>query len=449
MARRLAQLLVVVAGCAGLLAAAEHYQRCCAWPVAASWYSLSEHDGEWQFRCQNFAPVAFAAEAAPGVTRLLFAGGSTVFGYPERPKGTEPIRRAAHGFPGIVQASLDAASPGAFDVINLGMNGSSSEDTLRVLRRVRHLRFAALVLYDGHNEFMSVPASFSPAGWGFALYRRLMVFAPRRTVSPGPVGPSAYGGPAHARAVAEQFRVNLSATLDLARDAGWPVILFTQASNLAELDPSWSTEGDLGATDVERAWSEAPDSADLAWRVGRRRLVEGGDAGSALRAARDADPLPIRASSAINAQIRAMGSRATVVDAEPHLRSFYDGVHPTPDDAGVLAGLALDALAGLGVVPSGVAPVGPTRTAQTAHDAARLTAGFWLRMACVRQHDPAWRMARAREWAAKLLELSPEEGEGRAMAALAADPSALVHVSPEVRAGLSPIHPCVAARLVD
>ena len=98
-----------------------------SWPVDEAWYRVTEVDGVVTVGCQNFAPVQFTAEAAPGVTRVLVVGGSSTFGFPARPTGTEPILRARHGFVGAMQAALDETIPGRVERVNLGVNGGASD----------------------------------------------------------------------------------------------------------------------------------------------------------------------------------------------------------------------------------------------------------------------------------------------------------------------------------
>lgn len=410
--------LIVALGCL------EVWARTWAWPVSESWYRVDEPQADATgtaasvtFRCQEYAPVSFTAVPAPGVTRIVLLGGSTAFGYPERPAGTTPIPRALHGVAGSLQAGLDEAWPAQFEVLNLGVNGGSSDDTLRLLRRSLAWGPKAFVVYDGHNEFMAAPAQFSAPLWRFALYRQVMVLGARAEVAPGWVGPSAIGDAGHAEAVVALFRSNLAALATLAD--GRPVVIATQASNLAGLDPSWSTSGEdlanldtLPDDEIARRWAASPDVADLAWQAGLRALAAGTDATPALRAAVDHDGMPFRATSAINAAIRDAAAEHgfALVDAEaavftpgtnPDPDAFYDNVHPQPEAARRIAAALLGGLARVGTLP-GLPPTALSPPAPPSDEAVRRTAGYWLRWACVRAHDPGWRLQKARFWAQQL-----------------------------------------------
>ena len=159
------------------LAALEYHATHLAWPVDPSWYWLDETETEVTFGCQQFRPIQFSVQPAEGVTRLLLVGGSTSFGYPTRPRGTEPMGRPMHGIAGSLQASLDDVAPGKFEIINLGVNGGASDDTRRLLDRALSWHPSAVIVYDGHNEFLAAPMRFPASLWRFNLVRQLLQVA--------------------------------------------------------------------------------------------------------------------------------------------------------------------------------------------------------------------------------------------------------------------------------
>lgn len=451
------QLALQIALGVGLLGLAvcgiEAWEARYAWPADPSWYAVDESDGAVTVRSQQFAPVRFAAAPAAGVTRILVAGGSTTFGFPERPVGEEPTAQIG-GFVAAMQAALDAAMPGKVELVNIGINGGNSDDTLRVLRRARAWGAAGLVLYDGHNEFMNVPAHFSAKLWGFATYRHVMAAAPRASAAPGWVGVAAYGDDAHAAVVLSHFRENLEAIAAL----GWPTVASSQAGNLYGLDPSWSTTGDeaelrglstLSDEALAARWRAGPPNADVAFAYGRREL--GTDSEAALRLAADLDGLPFRASSAVNTTILEVGAAHgwTLVDGEAATgdRQFYDNVHPLPGAAARLAMAMLNGMQRAGMIPAEIpepVPIPPPDPPE----AARRTAAYWLRWACVRHHDPMLRIRATRVWAGRALELRPDNVDALSILALAESmatgvPAALPD-DPELRRRLQGIHPCVA-----
>ena len=425
----LSSALVTLAMLAVALAGLEVYAERWHWPVADSWYRIREDAGVVTFGCQDYAPVAF--RVVPERTRILMLGGSTTFGFPLRPKGEAPVAHN-YGVAGAMEVALERGWPGRFEVVDLGVNGGASEDSLRLMRRATAWHPSAVVVYDGHNEFVSLPAHFSANLYQFALYRRFVSVVPPVTTAPGPVGPPSYGTEAHAAAVHARFAANLAEIVAIAQV---PVVVSTQASNLAGLDPSWSTPA---------------GDADAAWRQGRLD----GDA-TKLRSARDLDGLPLRATSAINEVIRSLPG-VVLVDAEAALpalagdESFWDWVHPRPEAAARIADALLDGLHRAGVLASSASPAEhPALTSEEQAEAERRTAVAWLQWACVRRHDPAWRLGHSRDAARRLLALRPDDADGIAILAVAdaVERGVRVTVPAPQHERLARVHACVAAAM--
>ena len=435
-----------------------------AWFVDPSWYRLEEGE-RVSLGCQRFRPITFSRQPAPGVTRILALGGSTVFGFPSRPVGDQPLTENVHGVIGVVQKALDSEWPRQFEVVNLGINGGGIVDTERLLRRAEAWGASALIVYDGNNEFLPVPSQFSAGLWGYALYRQLSVALPRPTTSPGYVGPAAHGSPAHKKAILSLFEDKLNAVIDLGLSAALPVVVSTQAVNRIDVDPNWSTSGDeqhlavsrtLSETQLTRAMEASPTSADLLWERGRREVDSEMDW---LQAAVDHDGLQLRAGSEINEIIRHVGRRegvtlidaaAVVADTEHVGGLFYDWVHPTPKGAEIIGRLLLEGLAQAEVIPFTPQHVEQTRPPQDDLDEGVLrSARSWLQWACVRQHDPEVRLTAARSL---LDSLGSETSE-----AVASERDAILNVisswgtradiSDEYRERLSQLHPCMGLQL--
>jgi len=453
-------VLFVVFGVVGLFGIEIFVDRY-AWLVDPSWYRLTQEE-PLQFGCHQFRPVEFEQEPAQGVTRILMMGGSTTFGFPTRPVGEAPISRPAHGYVGLVDTALENSNPGGFEVINLGINGGSTVDTLRLLRRGEGWGADVLVVYDGNNEFLQVPESFSPRLWRFALVRQLGILIPRPMASPGWVGAPAVGSDKHLDAVLSVFRHNLESIVDLAHGQEMKVLLATQAVNLTEVDPNWSTGGSsdtlteldtLSDAEVESLWEQQPDVADLAWEVGQRRLASGADALEALQAAVDLDGLQLRASSDVNRVIREVAAQkgATLVDAATAIRSvpqkglFFDWVHPTAKGARILAASVLDGLEQAGVVSNTPVPASSNVPEEDVVAGTLRAARSWLQWACVRGHDPTWRLQKAEERARQVLALSPQEAEAHAVVDLATGwHGSPVELEPSIIKRFLPLHPCIA-----
>ena len=446
-----------------------------AWPVDPAWYRITYEGEQVLFGCQDFRPVAFSA--SPARARIIVLGGSSAFGFPDRPVGDAPLTSASHGVAGALQTALDRGWPGAFEVVNLGVNGGTSEDTLRLARRALGWGPTALVVIDGSNEFMDVPAATIAPLWRFALFRRFTVLQGRADAAPGWVGTPAWGAPSVREAVHERFRRNLDTLALIAGDVGVKVVLTTQAVNLSDFDPSWSVAGDPAVlaglddrsdVDLEALWAANPESAEIAWVVGRRRIRDGGDAVAALHAAVDGDAMPFRSTAGIQRVVREVAAShgATVVEGQAAVAAggvhapadFYDWVHPTPIAAERLGEALIRGLQETRVVPTtrtGAPEDGPAAAAPGSEEQAATAlrvAVTWLRWACVRQHDPAFRAQKAQEWASRAAAIhGAHQGWALALGAAAraverGEPAAAAALGRH-RDRLLAIHRCLAPRL--
>ena len=109
-----------------------------AWLIDHQWYSLEETADTVTFRCQSFRPVSFSKKKEKGTIRILFMGGSPIFGFPHRPVGTEPILSAdEHGIVGSLQQLLNQNTDQKYELINLGVNGGRSSDTRTLFRKAQ------------------------------------------------------------------------------------------------------------------------------------------------------------------------------------------------------------------------------------------------------------------------------------------------------------------------
>ncbi len=461
----------VKAGFATLIAvlatlyALEIYASTYYWGISPSWYQVIERGERVTFRCQDYAPVQFDRLPAPGVTRILVLGGSSPFGYPERPTGEEALPQR-YGFVGALQA----AAGDAVEIVNLSVNGGSSEDALRMLRRAAGWGASGAVLYTGHSELSEAPESFDPLLWPSALYRSYKALGGRRAPRAERWVRAPWVASASQReALVAQLRRNLLALAEEAEDQGLPVVAVLPALNLAGLDPSWSTAGEdfdmralWGYSDqtLEGIFQDRRDVAELDWVLGQRRMQVGLDATRPLWAAVDADGLPLRATTQVREAIEQVARRSGwfLVDAMealpeiPGSESFYDNAHPRPEAAGAIAeaiaaGLTQPAL--LQGVPA-ISP--PALSPDEAADAAIRTAKYWIRWACIRSYDPGLRLERAGYWVDSALSLRPRDREAHGLRAviarLSGDPSPPdLPRDEDLRRGLERIHPAVAQLL--
>ncbi len=461
-------VVFVVLGLAAL-GGLEWYVDRIAWMIDPSWYRIEQTTDEVEFGCQKFRPTSFSSLPEEGVTRILMLGGSTTFGFPNRPTGDEPLSSPIHGFVGVVQASVDAQYPGQFEFVNLGINGGGTVDTLRVLRKAQAWGASAMVVYDGNNEFLAAPARFSARMWASALYRQLTLLLPRPMASPGWVGPPAYGTPSHRQAILDLFEDQLSSIVQVGQERGLKVLVSTQAVNTRLVDPNWSITGDASTLiDLDQASEEElveglnahPDSADLAWALAVRRSRSGVNAESLYQAATDNDGLQLRASSEINAAIRSVAQEegAWLVDAALAIRReeqqstnpyFYDWVHPRPNGARIIARGVLDGLQGTGIIPdTPIDLIDPDVPTEDRIEGEVRAARSWLQWACVRQHDPTHRLSMARASAARVLSLQPEHPEALAIHTLIEGwNTPPVSLTPAMASRLGSMHDCLARRM--
>ncbi len=463
-------LVFIVLG-AGAVLGLELYVDRFSWLVDPSWYRLEEQGDEVQLGCQRFRPVSLTRQPAPGTTRILMLGGSTTFGFPERPRGDTPIDRPPHGFVGMVQSSLDLRYPGRFELVNLGINGGGSTDTLRVLRAAGDLGASAMVVYDGNNEFLPAPERFSASMWSWALYRQLTVMLPRPSSSPGWVGSPAHQTDGHRAAIVELFRSKLIAIVKEGKDAGMKVLLATQAVNRQGVDPNWSTSGTpdevaglrkMRRDELHQLLAGAPDSADLAWELGHRLRRRDDYRGVLLQKAVDNDGLQLRAGSDINRVIKevARGQGATLVDAAGAMRAaesvssgplFYDWVHPRAEGAGIVAAAVLDGLVEAQVVDeAGLGVTYPEVELSDRLDGELRAARSWVQWACVRGHDPAHRLNMASRSIETVLKSRPWDPEAQALRKLVNGwEQGGVVLDPELSKRLGSLHHCISSRLAE
>lgn len=284
----------------------------------------------------------FQAEKGPDTYRVFVLGGSTTAGFPYR---------FYHGFPGRLQAELEAARFGQrIEVVNLGLSAVNSYTVLDLTRAALNHEPDALIIYAGHNEYYGAFGTGSnEAGIGGAPWLKHLVIRLRRTVlytlleslfrDPPTLGSSERtlmaqvvrdadiraGGEVFQAGI-RQFESNMGRVLSVAQSAKVPVFIGTLTSNLAGQPP---------LTD--------DPAARTAFDAGLAFLAEGNSdsARVALEQARELDGLRFRAPAAINEWIRgqAPGLGATVVDIEEAFRRdspggieggdlFTDHLHP-------------------------------------------------------------------------------------------------------------------------
>jgi lysophospholipase L1-like esterase len=308
----------------------------------------------------RMAPHPFVEPRAPSAFRVVFAGESTVQGYPH------PRRLSAGAY---LQAMLQDARPERrVEVFNAGITAISSFAVARTVEDAAALRPDLVVVYAGHNELYGVygAASLRQGGgsvWAKGIFYQLMQARLARLLG---AGLARFGGDPPARAsllqlmaqagtltpddprrqrASRTLRDNLTQIARFCRREGIPLVLCTLVSNErgfapASLPPplqepqlgAWTRlveeaavllQGTPGPEAARRALGlldEAAglhaDEARLQFYRGRCLQWLGQGARAVLTQARDLDPRPWRAPSSHNPLIRQVAQAEGAILAE-------------------------------------------------------------------------------------------------------------------------------------
>jgi lysophospholipase L1-like esterase len=244
----------------------------------------------------------FVMPKPAGTVRIFLIGESAAKGYPQ------PRNLAMSAF---LRAMLEDAWPGrTVEVINMGTTAVASFPLVAMAREVVQHQPDLVILYVGNNEFFGAygTASINAVGtmptWalpvmravrGLAVVQALDALVHRgadedRTLMEQMVGQSVIAADSPLRAAAARnLQAHVGAMIDVAQDAGVPVLVCTTASNEAGLAPLG--EGEAAAARFAQA----------------QRLAASGDRASAREAfldARDLDTMPWRPIRATEDAIR-------------------------------------------------------------------------------------------------------------------------------------------------
>jgi len=347
-------------------------------------------------------PVRVSKEKPAEVLRVVLLGDSALTGEPD----------PAFGVGRILEPMLQAKFPGRrVETLSLGLSGGNSHVLREIARDLDRLAPDAVVLMTGNNEISGPYGPASPTGRLHTSSRiaRLLILANRtrlrqviaaalversperedarawRDAEPLTLRDRLERGDPRLGTAERSFRKNYRALIAAARDAAPVVLACTVPVNLRDCAPFATAylpdETDaqrvrelvrsaLGAEKAgeaeraRRAYSEAleldPGHAEALFRSARlaERLGDGAAADPLYRAARDADALPLRATSALNEIIRdeARRGRLEPLDAEalfaewsetgvPGNDLFLDHVHFTFEARCKLAAAMTDRIA--------------------------------------------------------------------------------------------------------
>lgn len=355
-----------------------------------------------------FLDQRFPAKKA-GAKRIFVTGGSAAMGFP-----LESILGPA----GMLRIGLGGPGGGGYEIINAGAFGCSSFRVAEVVEEILGYDPDAVVVMSGHNEFLEWRFKNPGPGVKGRLSRLRLYRVLAGLVSAVRGGQREVRWEAHAvsdgerRLVLADFRNNLQRIARLCSEAGVPLVLVTCPSNIQDyrpygpspvpakekIDRAWTgAAADTGGFDTALSlldpWEEEfPDDAWVLFERasiyrGRARHLRsvrplppvngqskglGGDdivalldqANRLFARARDADPVPVRAVSGINAIVRevAKESGAYLADAQKRIASlrdgfdysdafyFFDHCHALPEGQELISIEMMRALAAAGVV---------------------------------------------------------------------------------------------------
>lgn len=400
-------------------------------------FVLSEDGQRYEIarsRYKFFAPDSFSAQKGDREFRIFALGGSTVQG---RPFSIET------SFTTWLELALGAADESrTWEVVNCGGISYASYRLVPILEECLRHQPDLILLCTGHNEFLEdrtyEPVKRLPA----ALQRPLEFLAQRRlTVLARELLPrdSAAGTPRNERpvladdadamlnyrhglelyhhddawraGVAAHFEYNLRRMIALCREAGVPLILIHEPSNLSDQPPFKSENGPglseegrrrfgalladaqpLYRTDVQGAIARLNEAlaiddrhAATWYELGKcyETLGDFAAARAALIRARDEDVCPLRLPSNMEQALRDIAAEAGVplIDSHVLLESrtpsgilgslwLVDHIHPSFEGHQLIAEALVDQMAAGGLVQPRTGWLESARSAWSAHFAA-------------------------------------------------------------------------------
>ena len=362
----------------------------------------------------RMTPRPYIEPAPAGALRVLFAGGSTVQGYPH------PKRLSAPSYLQEMLGDLFPARP--IEVFNAGITAASSFAVARAVEDgVAALGADLVVVYTGHNELYGVYGAASLAQGGQAVWTKRLHYAlvqwrlrPLVGALIGPLGKEWADGPlievmskAGAISASDPRRAQAAANLEtnlrdvaaFCRARRVPLVLCTVTSNErgfapARLEPplpngertryvDFLAQGQrehastAALTALEQAEVLYADDAYLHFLRGYHLelLGHGARARAAYVRARELDPRPWRATVALNEVVRRVAAEEGVLlaDVEERFRAhspaagvgwelMADHLHPAAAGQVLLARTIVAALKG-SPAPWQVAPGAADRLA--------------------------------------------------------------------------------------
>jgi lysophospholipase L1-like esterase len=237
-------------------------------------------------RLAYFCPDSFATNKGDDEFRIFCLGGSTVQG---RPYSIET------SFTTWLELSLKAADQRReWEVVNCGGVSYGSHRLVPILDEVLRYKPDLVVIYTGHNEFLEAGTFGRPgdgrgrwpaAAWLSHLRTYNLLLAARRGPREPVLMPEEVdalldyrGGladyhrdAAWRREAVAQYEANLRKMLQMANDAGVPVVLLNPVSNLKDCPP-FKVEGSVGLSaakqrEFESLWTRAKAATSIDARI--------------------------------------------------------------------------------------------------------------------------------------------------------------------------------------
>jgi len=295
------------------------------------------------------------AKKAQNVWRIVALGGSTTAGFPFE---------VSINFPYFIKNRLQQLNPGKrIELINLGISAVNSFTVADMTDQVVALQPDLVLLYMGHNEFYGAlgPASTQAISahrglirltlwlrewrlyqWLRALLESLAPPAPapqeNRSLMSQMIGKARLmpDDPLY-KATLQNFSANLESIINDFHTAGIPLIISDLVSNLRDQYPLGETaetedallkkarqqDPQTALQTIRPLLNQQPVAASVAWFAARRlqQLNRNEEARRYFIMARDNDPMPFRAPSAINRIIDSL-ARVYHIPKAPTRRLF-------------------------------------------------------------------------------------------------------------------------------
>jgi hypothetical protein len=253
----------------------------------------------------------FSRKKPPDTLRIAMLGGSSVC-----------LLEDARLLKQWLVAAGCAASEDNVELLNLGVRGCGSDRAVVSARQVLNYEVDALLLYAGHNEFISESNynTYRQPGWLARESKVVQLLAG----NPWRPEPGRLYSKEGKQQVYKQFEQNLRSIEAMARDAGVPLVWGTVSANLALAPKIYDSTMYPPAEVPQEPWREYKKGIDL---LTQSRFDE---ARAAFQKSIDDSPRPFRATTEINEVLRATAAELSVPLADVERRVIERAPHGIP-----------------------------------------------------------------------------------------------------------------------